>query len=185
MSRSQILGQSLPVTNQGARGLEELVKELILQLQYKESASQTVKSGGIPSRVFDWLKCKPRTLYHLRSWVQSVDDTPLLFQNISTDWAPQRRGITKYLTGGLSSVSIKEPTYKSDKMHEIITPEALKFLSTFDFKLNDDFTFTSDKITLDSGEVSEESALLVHQRRLLNSLNDSVSTLMYCNLIFD
>ena len=169
LSRTQInITQSAFGANQMARGLEEAVRELVVQLQSKQD---TPLSGGdfhISPRGFDWLRCKPSKIYHLKSWVQSLDDTPEIFHSMQTTFTPLRRGLIKYLTGEESSESPKAPEYKRDTIYQIIPPDSLEFLSTFDFKLNDDFRFTKDTITL------MESDKASHRKELLTSLNDCV-----------
>lgn len=171
LSKSQInITQSAPRANQMARGLEEAVGELVVQLQSKQD---TPLSGGdfrISLRGFDWLRCKPSKIYHLKSWVQSLDNTPEVFHSKLTTFTPLQKGIIKYLTGGDSSESLKAPTYMRDTVHQMIKPDDLEFLSTFDFKLNDDFTFTKEQIFL------MESDKVSHQMKLLTSLNDCVKS---------
>jgi hypothetical protein len=168
--------QSAFGANQMARGLEEAVRELVVQLQSKQD---TPLSGGdfrTSPRGFDWLRCKPGKIYHLKSWVQSLDDTPEVFHSMQTTFTPLRRGLIKYLTGDDSSESPKAPEYKRDTIHQIITADSLEFLSTFDFKLNDDFIFTKEQISL--MESDKES----HQMKLLTSLNDCVNFLSPCEI---
>jgi hypothetical protein len=171
LSRSQInLTQLIPGANQMARGLEEAVRELVMQLQSKQDTPISSGDFRVSPSGFEWLRCKPSKIYHLKSWVQSLDDTPEVFHSKQTAFAPLRRGIIRYLTGGDSSESPNAPSYNRETVYEIIRPHDLEFLSTFDFKLNDDFTFTKEEISLtDSGNVS-------HQRELLTSLNDSVKS---------
>jgi hypothetical protein len=169
LSGSQVnVTQPILGANQVARGLEEAVRELVVQLQ---SRQDTPMSGGdlrVSISGFDWLRCKPSIIYHLDSWVQSLDDTPEEFHSKQTAFAPLRGGIIRYLTGGDNSQSPNAPSYSRDTVHEIIGPDDLEFLSTFDFKLNDDFTFTKEEISLtETGKVS-------HQKELLTSLNDCV-----------
>jgi hypothetical protein len=162
LSRSLMnMTQSASEANQMARGLEEAVRELVVQLQSKQDTPLRGGDFRVSPRGFDWLRCKPSKFYHLKSWVQSIDAKQTTLTSL-------RRGIKSYLTGGNSSESPKAPTYKRDTVQQIIRPDDLEFLSTFDFKLNDDFTFTKVPISLmGSDKVS-------HQMNLLKSLNDSV-----------
>jgi len=169
LSRSLMnMTQSAPGANQIGRGLEEAVRELVVQLQSKQDSTMGGGDFRISQRGFDWLRCKPSKIYHLTSWVQSLDDTPEVFHSKQTTFIPLRRGLMKYLTGGNSSDGPEAPTYKRDTVHQMIRPDDLEFLSTFDFKLNDDFTFTKVPISL------KRSDKVSHQMELLTSLNDSV-----------
>jgi hypothetical protein len=156
--------------NQMARGLEEAVRELVLQLQSKQDNPQSGGDLRISPRGFDWLRCKPSKICHLESWVQSLDDTPDVFHSRKTTFTPLRRGLIKYLTGDDSSESPKAPEYKRDTIHEKLSPDSLEFLSTFDFQLTDDSIITKEEISVGgSDKVS-------HQMELLTSLNDCVES---------
>jgi hypothetical protein len=169
LRRAQInTTQSAFGANQMARGLEEAVRELVVQLQSKEDTSPSTGDFRISPRGFDWLRCKPSKIYHLKSWVQSLDDTPEVYHSMQTTFTPLRRGLIKYLTGDDSSESPKAPEYKRDTIQLMIRPDSLEFLSTFDFKLNDDFRITKNQISL------MESDKASHQMELLASLNDCV-----------
>lgn len=168
MSKSQ----NLRDPSQAPRSFEDLVERLASQLQSKQDPFQSHETLTTSSRSFDWLKCKPTRYYHLSSWVQSLDDTPEQFQEIKTPFAPQRRGVTKYLTGKIDSDSL-ELTYTKETVKHDITPEDLEYLSAYDFNLNDDFTITPNSIVLEDSRLP--GALVTHHFRLLKSLNDSVS----------
>jgi hypothetical protein len=151
-----------------AWGLEEAVRELVLQLQSKQDNPQSGGDLHVSPRGFDWLRCKPSKEYHLESWVQSLDDTPDVFHPKRTTFTPLRSGLKKYLTRDDSSESPKAPEYKRDTIHQILSPDSLEFLSTFDFRLADDSTIEKNGISIKGFDK------VSHQMELLTSLNDSV-----------
>jgi len=170
LSASQIsMSQSAFGPNQMARGLEEAVRELVLQLQSKQDNPQSGGDLRVSPRGFDWLRCKPSKEYHLESWVQSLDDTPDVFRSKKTTFAPLRRGLIKYLRDD-SSESPKAPEYKRDTIHQMLPPDSLEFLSTLDFQLTDDSTITKKRISIKGFDK------VSHQMELLTSLNDSVES---------
>lgn len=166
LSRSHhSISQIPPTGSQVPRSLDEVLRELVLQLQSKQGFCPCKDDVRVFSRSFDWLRCKPGRIYHVKSWIQSLDDTPETFNLKSTAFTPQR--IVRYLTGGKSAI-IEPRNYSKETVHQEITPDDLKFLRTFDFKLNGDFTFTLHEIVLRNSDKGS------HQNKLLTSLNDCV-----------
>jgi hypothetical protein len=151
-----------------ARGIEEAIRELIVQLQSKQDTPLSRGDFRISRHGFDWLRCKPSKIYHLKSWVQSLDDTPEVFGSMEMTFTPLRRGLIRYLTGEDSPESPKAPEYKKDTIHQMMLEGRLEFLGTFDFWLEDGLTFKKEETFLrDFNEGSNP--------KLLTYLNDCVS----------
>jgi hypothetical protein len=153
-----------------AWGLEEAVRELVLQLQSKQDTPQIGGDLHVSARGFDWLRCKPSKEYHLESWVQSLDDTPDVFHPKRTTFTPLRSGLRKYLAGDDSSENPIVPEYKRNTIHQMLSPDNLEFLSTLEFRLTDDSTIERNGISI------KEFNKVSHQMELLTSLNDSVQS---------
>jgi hypothetical protein len=164
LSRSQQLGQPSTTGAQAARSVEDAVKDLIAQFESKQESYQLNRGDRLFSRDFDWRRCRPSRIYHLKSWVQSLDDTPEIFYSKHATFPPQR--IIKYLMNGEDPKNYKHPKYRGNTVYNRITPDDLPFLSTFDFKLKDDFKFVNQGIVL------REENRVSHQDTLLKSLND-------------
>ena len=146
------------------------MKDLITQFESNQESYQFSRSDHILSRDFDWRRCRPSRIYHLKSWVQSLDDTPEIFYSKHATFAPQR--IIRYLTNGKGSEKFLLPKYSKNTVRKIITPDDLPFLSTFDFKLNEDFTFVNIHIVMEGEDRN------VHHETLLETLNDCVRVLL-------
>ncbi|KAH7407184.1 hypothetical protein BKA64DRAFT_666015 [Cadophora sp. MPI-SDFR-AT-0126] len=127
---------------------EESSKEHLLQM--RQLLVREDVTGTFSVKAFDWVPCKPGKLYHPHWWVQSISDTPDMYQAKQTKDVPLRKDVQKYLTSRERTDIIADPTYTPGNILSKLPPAELQFLSVFDLHLSKKFTFKSRDITLQS-----------------------------------
>ncbi len=88
---------------------------------------------------FDWTKTKPARgqTYHPLAWVQSLDDTPEVFQEEQIKKVELRSEIKKYLHRKRRSEEVKSRTWTIGNVGDRVPVEDILFLSFFDITLNE------------------------------------------------
>ncbi len=144
----------------------ESFQDLILQL--KQVISQNDPGTAFPSKVFDWMTYKPDKLYHPPWWIQSLDDTPENYKWKQTKDVPLRREILRYLTNSDTNQRISAPEWTIGNIEREILPMDVQFMSLFDLRLNDDFTFSAKSVSLTSTSQTTSPANSVSSRSRVN-----------------
>jgi hypothetical protein len=90
--------------------------------------------------------------------VQSLHDTPDIYQATQTKDVPLRKDVRSYLRSRDCIEIIKSPTYTTADIDKKLPAEDLQFLSVCDFHLNRHFTFNL-KVTSIAPAVSPEQQL--------------------------
>ncbi|KAK0100648.1 hypothetical protein ONS95_007101 [Cadophora gregata] len=125
---------------------EELSKEHLMQM--RQLLVQEDIAGSFQVKAFDWVSCKPGKLYHPDRWVQSIQDTPDLYQAKQTKDVPLRKDVRQYLARREGIDIIAEPSYTPENINSKLPAAELQFLGVFDLHLSKNFTFKSKDITL-------------------------------------
>ncbi|KAH9217918.1 hypothetical protein DL95DRAFT_89415 [Leptodontidium sp. 2 PMI_412] len=152
---------------------EDSVRDILLQmkklqenssrehlLQIRQLLVQEDTTGDFPAKAFDWVSCKPGRLYHPDWWVQSLQDTPDMYQAKQTKDVPLRKDVRRYLASRERMDIINEPSYTPENIESKIPAAELQFLSVFDLHLTKNFTFKSRDITLQTVAASERPHML-------------------------
>lgn len=122
---------------------EESNRNLLRQLQVHDEIG-----ANVAIKAFEWMAYKPDQLFHPDWWVQSLHDTPEIYQVTQTKDLPLRRDIRRYLRGRDSLEVIQYPDYSPANINKKIPAEDLQFLSVFDFRLTSMFTFDLDTTSI-------------------------------------
>ncbi|KAI9049724.1 hypothetical protein LZ554_005876 [Drepanopeziza brunnea f. sp. 'monogermtubi'] len=141
---------------------EESIRDILLQMKKLQEDSsrehllqmrQLLVQEDISSfsvRAFDWVECKPSQLYHPDWWVQSLQDTPEMYQAKQTKDVPLRKDIRRYLASRERMDIVMDPGYTPESMKSKIPATDLQFLSVFDLHLTKNFTFKTRDLTIRS-----------------------------------
>ncbi|PVH79529.1 hypothetical protein DL98DRAFT_655454 [Cadophora sp. DSE1049] len=140
---------------------EDSIRDILLQmkklqedssrehlLQMRQLLVQEDITGSFSVKAFDWVSCKPGQLYHPDWWVQSIQDTPQMYQAKQTKDVPLRKDVRKYLASRERMDIIAERSYTPENIKSKLPAAELQFLSVFDLQLSKKFTFKSRDITL-------------------------------------
>ncbi|CZT10086.1 uncharacterized protein RCO7_03218 [Rhynchosporium graminicola] len=136
---------------------EDSSKEHLLQL--RQLLVQEDLTGNISVKAFDWVSCKPGKVYHPDWWIQSLQDTPDMYQAKQTKDVPLRKDIRRYLASRERMDIIMDPNYTPENIKTKIPAAELQFLSVFDLYLTKNFTYKSRDITLLSVADNKRSQL--------------------------
>ncbi|KAL2072990.1 hypothetical protein VTL71DRAFT_10314 [Oculimacula yallundae] len=117
-------------------------------LQMRQLLVQEDLTGNFSAKAFDWVSCKPEKLYHPDWWIQSLQDTPDMYQGKQTKDVPLRKDIRRYLASRERMDIINDPNYTPENIKDKIPAAEVQFLSVFDLYLTKHFTFKSRDLTL-------------------------------------
>jgi hypothetical protein len=82
--------------------------------------------------------------------VQSLQDTPEVYQAKQTKDVPLRKDVRRYLASRERLDIIADPVYTLENINSKVAAVDLQFLSVFDLHLTNSFTFKLKELTLES-----------------------------------
>ncbi|PBP23734.1 hypothetical protein BUE80_DR005413 [Diplocarpon rosae] len=140
---------------------DDSIRDILLQIkQLQEESSrehlqqmrqllvQEDISGNFAVKAFDWVACKPAQLYHPQWWIQSLQDTPEMYQAKQTRDVPLRKDIKRYLASRERLDIVTDPGYTPENIMDKIAATDLQFLSVFDIHLTKNFAYKTRDLTL-------------------------------------
>lgn len=116
--------------------------------QMRQLLAQEEMGANLSIKPFDWMTCKPEKLFYPDWWIQSLEDTPEVYQAKQTKNVPLRKDIRRYLSSRHCRAVIEDPEYTVANINSKLAAEDLQFVSVFELFLTRRFTFTSEKLSI-------------------------------------
>jgi hypothetical protein len=107
--------------------------------------------------------------------VQSLEDTPEVYQVKQTKNVPLRKAIRNYLSSRERRDIIEDPDYSMANIRTKISAGDLQFLSVFELYLTSGFTFESEELSIDA-PASENQGDSASSRLLQNRTHQRSSS---------